>query len=280
MNIDTIQAFLEASTTGSFQQAAKNLMITQSAMSARIKSLEDHLNRRLFFRSRNGAILTAGGKLFLNHATIIQQSWQRGCQEVSLSEKHDFVISLGINMNHWSQLAMRWKQKMIERNPQIEVQFLADYSVPLEQRVCNGSLDIAIIYEPQIRLDTVVENFRQEQLILVSTKARGLEKGLVEGYVFVDRGQEFNRQHIKLFPEAPHHKLVFGSETVAFDHMLAEGGSGYFLLDNVKSYIDEGTLFLIEGAKPISMVSSLVYSANRKNSIPVQQALHCLREIA
>ena len=46
----------------------KNCFVTQSTVSARIKALEDSLNRPLFIRKRNGIEMTSGGQRFHPHA--------------------------------------------------------------------------------------------------------------------------------------------------------------------------------------------------------------------
>ena len=61
MNIESMRAFLEIAATGSFQNAAERLNITQSAISARIKGLEQRLNRVLLARKRSGIELTDAG---------------------------------------------------------------------------------------------------------------------------------------------------------------------------------------------------------------------------
>ena len=59
MDIDRARTFLEIVHTGSFLKAADRLHVTQTTVSARIRTLEEELGRRLFDRNRNGATLTA-----------------------------------------------------------------------------------------------------------------------------------------------------------------------------------------------------------------------------
>ena len=85
MNIIHIKAFLEVATTGSFQKAAENMHVTQSTMSARIKGLEQSINRQLFIRRRQGALLTPGGRNFLRYAvTVVKpgsvREWKLRCR--------------------------------------------------------------------------------------------------------------------------------------------------------------------------------------------------------
>ena len=51
MNIDQIRAFHKVATTGSFTKAARELFLTQSAVSQQIRSLEERIGGTLFDRS-------------------------------------------------------------------------------------------------------------------------------------------------------------------------------------------------------------------------------------
>ncbi|WP_420798803.1 LysR family transcriptional regulator [Paraburkholderia atlantica] len=52
--------FLEVSASGSFISAAERLHLTQTAVSARIRTLEEQLERRLFVRNGRAGILMVG----------------------------------------------------------------------------------------------------------------------------------------------------------------------------------------------------------------------------
>ncbi|MBW8882961.1 MAG: LysR family transcriptional regulator, partial [Asticcacaulis sp.] len=59
-----LQAFEAAARTGSVTQAARELNLTQSAVSRQIKSLEDQLEVELFHRERQTIRLTLGGEAY------------------------------------------------------------------------------------------------------------------------------------------------------------------------------------------------------------------------
>ena len=54
MDIELARTFLAIVETGSFARAADRLNVTQTAVSARIKSLEEQLGRPLFIRNKAG----------------------------------------------------------------------------------------------------------------------------------------------------------------------------------------------------------------------------------
>ena len=82
MDIIVARTFLEIVKTGSFVRAAANLNITQTAVSARIRVLEEQLDRQLFIRNKAGARLTQAGDQFLRYATSLVQLWERATSEL------------------------------------------------------------------------------------------------------------------------------------------------------------------------------------------------------
>ena len=75
MDIDALKTFVEVNRTRHFGQAAKNLYVTQSTVSARIRMLENRVGVPLFVRERNNIQLTAAGLKLLRYAENILTSW-------------------------------------------------------------------------------------------------------------------------------------------------------------------------------------------------------------
>jgi len=69
-------AFVTLAHCGSFTQTARELFITQSAVSHAIKSLEQDLECRLFDRLGRKALLTPAGRQLLEHAQRILEEMQ------------------------------------------------------------------------------------------------------------------------------------------------------------------------------------------------------------
>src|SRR5438874_11367400 len=64
MEIPQVEAFLAVGTFGGFRRAAEALRLTQPAVSARIRALEESLGVRLFERGQHGFALSAAGRAF------------------------------------------------------------------------------------------------------------------------------------------------------------------------------------------------------------------------
>jgi DNA-binding transcriptional LysR family regulator len=68
MNIDQLKAFHKVAVAGSFTKAARELFLTQSAVSQQIRALEDEIGGRLFDRSGKRIRLTGEGEVLLTYA--------------------------------------------------------------------------------------------------------------------------------------------------------------------------------------------------------------------
>jgi hypothetical protein len=95
MDINLARTFLEVLASGSFGIAAERLHLTQTAVSARIRALEEQLGRRLFVRNKAGARLTPAGERFVHHAVTLIQVWERARYQVALPPGREDVVSLG-----------------------------------------------------------------------------------------------------------------------------------------------------------------------------------------
>src|SRR3546814_8837197 len=108
MDISVARTFLEVVKTGSFVNAAVNLNLTQTAVSARIRVLEDQLDRPVFIRNKAGARLTPAGEQFFRFATTLVQVWDRARRAVALPPGRETVVTVGAELSLWSPLLRHW----------------------------------------------------------------------------------------------------------------------------------------------------------------------------
>jgi molybdate transport repressor ModE-like protein len=80
-------AFATLARCGSFTQTARELYLTQSAVSHAIKALEDELQARLFDRLGRQARLTPAGQRLLIYADRILDEMQRARADLAATEK-------------------------------------------------------------------------------------------------------------------------------------------------------------------------------------------------
>jgi DNA-binding transcriptional LysR family regulator len=259
VNIEAMRAFLEIASTGSFQNAAERLNITQSAISARIKSLEQRLNRILFTRRRAGAELTVAGARFMRHAQGCVQSWERAQQEIALPPGIENLCSLGLQINLWQRLGLAWSEWMAAAAPQLSTRIVCDHSERLVSQVRDGLLDVALVYSARQSGGLVITDFDEMELILVSTEPRSLNVDWTPGFIYVDWTDDFSSQYNAAFADSPQPRISISSATIALEHILRHGGSAYMASDDVAQPLAEGRLYRVEDAPVFTRKSYLVY---------------------
>ena len=92
-----IQYFVTAAEQGSFRKAATLLNIQESAVSRRIRDLEDRLGASLFHRHSGGVSLTVAGQRFLRRVRIALHQIEVGINDVAaIGRSEDGIIKVGI----------------------------------------------------------------------------------------------------------------------------------------------------------------------------------------
>ena len=126
----------------------------------------------------------------------------------------------------------------------------------------------------------MIEDLFEETLVLVSGDERKVKAGWVEDYVFVDWGHMFRAQHGEMFPDMDTPAVSVGLGSLGLYYILENGGSGYFPLRMVEPLIEQGKLYLVNGAETARRPVYVVYTANPKDEDVLSQALKHLRAIA
>lgn len=76
MTLQQLVYIVEVSRCGSLNRAARNLYVSQTAVSSSIKALEEELNTLLLLRSHRGIEFTQAGKEFVNYAVSLLEQFQ------------------------------------------------------------------------------------------------------------------------------------------------------------------------------------------------------------
>lgn len=279
MDIDRARTFLEIVHTGSFLKASERLHVTQTTVSARIRTLEEALGRRLFVRTRNGAALTAAGREFERFAQSFVQVWERARQQLSVPPGHSSVVAVGGETSLWNPLLVDWLVWMKQHCARIAIRAQIGIPDQLLEHLRTGVLDIAVLYAPTLMPGFKVDLVEEEQLVLVRRAAGPGDLGEPD-YVHVDWGPQFSGQYV--FGQAgftePALQVSFGP--LALHYILRAGGMGYFRKGTVMPYLAGGQLERVEGAPEFTYPAYAVYSEAAAARRDVQDALRGLKQIA
>jgi LysR family glycine cleavage system transcriptional activator len=93
--LHVLAAFESAARHQSFSRAAEELHVTDSAISHRIRLLEDHLGQKLFLRTRGGLTLTGTGTYYLSAVQDALATLKAASASLSRGERRSVRISIG-----------------------------------------------------------------------------------------------------------------------------------------------------------------------------------------
>jgi DNA-binding transcriptional LysR family regulator len=278
VDITLARTFLEIVAAGNFVRAAERLHVTQTAVSVRVQTLEELLDRKLFVRNKRGATLTPAGEQFLRYAPLLIQVWERARQQVAVPPGLNAVIAIGAELSLWTPFLLDWLVWMRRTAPQLALRTQVGLAEALMNQVSEGILDIAVLYAPQHRPGLKVELLMKEKLVLVSTARRkGAERS--GDYVYVDWGPEFAAHHNLSYPDLSNPGTHVDLGPLGLQYILRAGGSGYFRFHAVAPYLRSRKLSLVRGAPEFLYPAYAVYSEAADPKI-VTPALAGLRHVA
>jgi LysR family transcriptional regulator, flagellar master operon regulator len=278
MDINLARTFLEIVSSHSFAQAAERLHVTQTAVSARVKTLEELLGRQLFVRNKAGASLTTAGEQFMRHAMTLVQVWERARQQMAVPSGRRALVTVGCEISLWQPLMLDWLLWMRRGAPDLALRAEVGLAEDLLERVANGTLDIVIAYAPPHRPGLRVDLLIEEKLVLVATSP-SLQVPLAADYVYVDWGREFAAQHSLAFPGLSGVAVSSSLGPLGLEYLMAVGGAGYFRQNVVRTYISEGRLHRVPGAPEFLYPAYAVYAADADMAV-LAPALAGLRQAA
>jgi DNA-binding transcriptional LysR family regulator len=256
--MDTVIArtFLEVVRTGSFASAAENLNVSQTAVSARIRVLEEQLERAVFVRNKAGARMTPAGEQFLRFAATLVQVWETARSTVALPPGRAGILRIGAEPSVWNPLLKHWLLWMRRECPDIAVRTVIETSEHLLELVQNGALDAAVLYGAPRRPGLVAELLFEERLILARTTMPATQQDLVG----IDWGEDFAVVFRAAFPDQPSPAVSVSHGPLALDYILAAGGSGYFREGFIRPYLDDGRLEIVPDSPAFPYAAYLVSS--------------------
>jgi LysR family transcriptional regulator, flagellar master operon regulator len=261
VDIALAKTFLEIAETGSFVAAAARLNVTQTAVSARVHALEEQLGRRLFVRNKSGARLTPAGERFIRHATTLVQVWDRARLQVGLPLGRSDIASVGAEISLWNPILADWLVRMKTEAPDVALRAEVDTPSRLLEAVHNGSLDMAVLYDPPPQGGTTVsELLTEEKLVLVTSSPTG-SAGSVDDYIHVGWGTSFEASHQAAFPQFASPGVSISHGPLALLYLLRVGGTGYFRLGAANPFLADGRLRRVVGAPEFSYSVHMVYSS-------------------
>jgi DNA-binding transcriptional LysR family regulator len=291
VEIAQVEAFLAVGTFGGFRRAADALRVTQPAISARIKALEESLGVTLFERGRGGLALSAAGRALRPHAEQLLHALALARQAV-----HDLrpatgggAITIAAALSICTYLLPDVLKRFQTAHPKTLITVRSGHSKEVLEMVLAGDAELGLarsLQHPEV--ETV--SLRDDPLVLVSAPGGSmarlgrvrLEQVAAQPLILFDRGSSDWTLSHGLFRRAglvPN--VVLEVESIEAAKRMVERGIGVAFLPRlaVVREIQRRRLIAIEvrDAEPLSRSLDLIHPRQRPLSAEAQALLKTLR---
>jgi DNA-binding transcriptional LysR family regulator len=196
MELSQVETFMAVATFGGFHRAAEALHISQPAVSARIKALEESLGVSLFSRSRGGLVVSDAGRTFRPHAEELLRLAALARQAVHAAQPASgtplqIAAALSISVYFLPDVLKRFQQA----HPTVIISIRPGHSKEVLEMVLNEEAEIGLarsLQHPEV--ETI--SLREDPLLLIAHPRRGpghtlratLEKVASWPLIFYDHG--------------------------------------------------------------------------------------------
>lgn len=147
--LDELRHLLLIVDHGTFTEAARRAHLSQPALTASIRRLEDQLGARLLHRGPTGAALTAAGAALVPRARAALAAVEDGRRAVAeVAGLHSGEVRLGAGATACTYLLPPLLAQYRKKHPGVNFLLREAFSDHLEAMLHDGELDLAIVTAP------------------------------------------------------------------------------------------------------------------------------------
>ncbi len=152
-----LQYFAAVAEIGSISGAARQLSVSQSAVTEAVKQLENDLGAALLDRSGRGVALTHKGHQFLRHAGRILAAVADARRSFADERSPSGELQLGASSLVAGYILADLLARFRRAYPAVDVAAVEDSGEYLEHLLVNGELDVAVMVVARLREEAALE---------------------------------------------------------------------------------------------------------------------------
>ena len=147
-NLSQYRIFYAVAKAGNISRAAKELYISQPAISKSISKLEDSLNTVLFTRNSRGVQLTDEGQVLFEHTRDAFEELAKGEQELKrIREFNMGHIRIGVSNTLCRFIMVKYLKGFIEQYPHIKITIDSQPTTQTLSMLEQQRIDIGLVVE-------------------------------------------------------------------------------------------------------------------------------------
>lgn len=154
INFELYKVFYEVANSKSISKGAKNLMISQPAVTQSIQTLENELGGKLFIRTPKGVILTNEGKELYSYIKDGMTYFINGTNKFMSLKTLDYgSLNIGATTTISENYLMPYLKNFHDLYPNININITNDLTDNLIKDLRTGNLDIVIMAIPKYSIN-------------------------------------------------------------------------------------------------------------------------------
>ena len=178
MDFEQLRTFLEVSRHKSFSRAAQKLSLTQPAISAQIRSLEQEVGAQLFDRSGGKVTFTAAGRIFepfAEHCLDCHAHIVLAVGEMQRSPRGE--ISISANESTCLYVLPHVFTQFKQQYSRVGLSIVRAERARTLEAVLNREVDFGVVALPVKDPRFIVEWIHKDELVLVVSPGHALARG-------------------------------------------------------------------------------------------------------
>lgn len=169
-NLSQYRIFYAVAKAGNISKAAKELYISQPAISKSISKLEDSLNTTLFTRNSRGVQLTEEGQVLFEHTQAAFDELNIGEQELKRIREFNLGhIRIGVSNTLCRFIMVTYLKGFIEKYPHIKITIEGQSTTHTLSMLDQQRIDIGLVAEPKVQKNLVFLPVMEIEDIFVAT---------------------------------------------------------------------------------------------------------------
>jgi len=281
MDIGLLRTFLQVAKFGGIRKAAEKLFLTPSAISARIRQLEEEFATPLFERGKHGTHLTAAGERLRYQAEELLSVWNRLSRSVALPEGAEAVLAIGATDSVWQTMLLEILPQVRHEHPALAIRAESAPADHLLQGLLDGELDVVLLFDPPHIGGVESQRLIDLPLTLVSSRPGRMVGDLTAGdFIQVEWGSAFDLAQASVLGRPLGGMLRTTVGSLALQWLLGQGGEAILPEMMVRPGLERGELFPVAGAGSASVPIHLVRSVRGMDAdaaAAIDQLMHLFR---
>jgi LysR family transcriptional regulator (chromosome initiation inhibitor) len=246
-------AFMTVYQKGSVTAAAVELRIGQTAVTQRIRSLENEIGVSLFTRSRKGMKLTTEGKSLLNYCLRANELEGQTFSELNHKESNtEIEVRLAGPTSYISGRAIPNCKGILQDSLHLNLQFMIDDRDNRLELLKNGLADLVVLYPHQVPSELDSKLIKPDEYLLLghpSWKGRDLKDILQKERLFAfHENDHTSLNYLKKFGLLNNLKRprLFVNENLALASLMKYGiGFGLLSKEIAEPILSKGELIVL-----------------------------------